>query len=565
MEGSASHETSKLRLATFNADGLKSNIIYVTELLTKCDVLLLQEHWLHRYEEAMLEKLLPNFNYHIKCYDDDSLVPPLHGSKGRAGVMVIWHPNLNHVIRPLPDGSTRMIVLQINGSEVFTIINTYMPADGSRDKDLLYEDVLDEVHTVFDKYSATTVIWGGDINGSLSRRSSHNDRLLQHFCNEQELICPSGTPNMPTYHHFSGNAKSTIDMFLVKSNSVYRDANLSVRAREATNIGPHDPVIMDMDLVLTTHQKKPDSGSRCHQKINWNKVDMVLYKELTGDRLTDLKNYGFEKLPPEVLVSSINDILRDSAYEAVGGKTNVVRKHRTNPWSKTLKPLIMESKQTHFDWKQNKADPLLQARRKAATKLLRKAQRTLAAKIREEEQTKIMSVQTYDKQEYFKLIAKQRGKSRQQVAVEFGKPTTQLEGFREYFQGLATPCQKPDFDCDYYDSVTLQLSLVKELNANSEVLNLVSDSDIQKHVNSLKNGKAADIFGISAEHLKHASAPVVEALKQVTNNTLRTGKLVPDCKLGVLTPVPKPGKDPKDPDGYRRITVCSIVGKVIEK
>ena len=81
----------------------------------------------------------------------------------------------------------------------------------------------------------------------------------------------------------------------------------------------------------------------------------------------------------------------------------------------------------------------------------------------------------------------------------------------------------------------------------------------------MKNGKAADIFGISAEHLKHASAPVVEALKQVTNNTLRTGKLVPDCKLGVLTPVPKPGKDPKDPDGYRRITVCSIVGKVIEK
>ena len=53
-----------------------------------------------------------------------------------------------------------------------------------------------------------------------------------------------------------------------------------------------------------------------------------------------------------------------------------------------------------------------------------------------------METQTYDKQEFFCLVAKQRGQTQQQASVDFPNTNSQLEGWRDYFQGLATPDNK---------------------------------------------------------------------------------------------------------------------------
>lgn len=36
-------------------------------------------------------------------------------------------------------------------------------------------------------------------------------------------------------------------------------------------------------------------------------------------------------------------------------------------------------------------------------------------------------------------------------------------------------------------------------------------------------------------------------------------------KKGIVTPILKPEKPAKDPNSYRRITVNSIIGKIVEK
>ena len=65
------------------------------------------------------------------------------------GVMTIWYPSLNHVVKPLPDGSSRLVVIQVRGEkETLTLINTYMPAAGSRDNEASYTDILDEVNEI---------------------------------------------------------------------------------------------------------------------------------------------------------------------------------------------------------------------------------------------------------------------------------------------------------------------------------------------------------------------------------------------------------------------------------
>ena len=81
----------------------------------------------------------------------------------------------------------------------------------------------------------------------------------------------------------------------------------------------------------------------------------------------------------------------------------------------------------------------------------------------------------------------------------------------------------------------------------------------------MKNGKAADLYGITAEHLKLAPPIIIPLLRIIINRTLADQKIPTQYKTGVTAPMLKPSKPPKDPNGYRRITVNSMLGKLTEK
>jgi len=81
----------------------------------------------------------------------------------------------------------------------------------------------------------------------------------------------------------------------------------------------------------------------------------------------------------------------------------------------------------------------------------------------------------------------------------------------------------------------------------------------------MQNNKASDSAVISAEHLKYADPIISHLISTIANKILESGS-VPEClKNGIITPILKKNKPAKKPDSYRRITVTSIVGKVIEK
>lgn len=88
---------------------------------------------------------------------------------------------------------------------------------------------------------------------------------------------------------------------------------------------------------------------------------------------------------------------------------------------------------------------------------------------------------------------------------------------------------------------------------------------IQECVKQLKNNKAGDQYGISSEHLKYAGPSIINLLIILIKKIVHTAT-VPNCtKTGLITPVFKNKNSNKMPDNYRRITVTSLVGKVIEK
>ena len=93
----------------------------------------------------------------------------------------------------------------------------------------------------------------------------------------------------------------------------------------------------------------------------------------------------------------------------------------------------------------------------------------------------------------------------------------------------------------------------------------VSTDSLCKHIQSLKNNKAPDPHGVSAEHLKLADTVLIPILTFTLIEILKKAEIPEMLKLGLVTPVLKKQKQASNPDNYRRITINSMFGKLIEK
>ena len=143
----------------------------------------------------------------------------------------------------------------------------------------------------------------------------------------------------------------------------------------------------------------------------------------------------------------------------------------------------------------------------------------------------------------------------------------QKETLKCYYEDLAIPKDDICFNEEYLEHSEFHLNLIRELLSVNRVCTteLFTDKEVKTCIQELKSGKSADEFGISAEHLKKSEHVIIPTLRDIFNDILRSGKVPEYFSGGVITPVPKPGKDPTIIDNYRGITVTPILGKLFEK
>ena len=208
-----------------------------------------------------------------------------------------------------------------------------------------------------------------------------------------------------------------------------------------------------------------------------------------------------------------------------------------------------------------------QAKYRAAKKILRKAQRQAHAVRRQDINTALItSCQSNNRDDFYRLVKRQRAIPRKKASINFGKHKdleSDANSWANYFKDLATPKDDPSFDSEHERYLRTNY-LLQALTVENNTLPLVSKNQIIKLINSLKSRKAPDIYGISSEHLKNASPIIYDIILHLINSCIKKGIIPDSFKLGSICPVPKKGKSQKLPTNYRRITITSIVGKVIE-
>ena len=507
-----------LKIASLNIENIKANSHYLQLLASDCNIVCIQEHWLHLFEDNMFNEILPSFSHTAKFHDSDNLITPSHRPRGTAGVAILWNQCLDHAITPLPDGGPRICMIEIKTAHSpIILVNVYMPTQGSHDRSTDFNTVLDEIFEITEKYRNTsTIIWTGDFNSSLCRsKPSPNDKKQSAYCNKHGFAPSQHTPKTATYHHFAYGVSSQIDYFMQLKNQIPIIESITVDPRNPTNTSSHDPIFAKLsEQPITPGNRKHNKRPVVTAKPNWNKIDRQLYADRT-DSLLSCLSQTLDSIHPHVLIDRLNAILANAA-KAAGAHSRSVKKRLTKrPWTKEIKPLVHRSKQLHWVATQNPTRDN-QKKLKDAKRELRSAQRQIAAEERRKTHAEIMKANEWDHHLFYKLVSYQRKSRNSTISVNFQDTSLdQIDGWEKYFSNLAKPLEMDHFNQNYKDSVQLRRLLLEDLNIPNEDPVTTNPTDVAKTVSSLKNGKAADIYGLTAEHLKYASPKVIPVLTSV--------------------------------------------------
>jgi exonuclease III len=136
--------TSKsLHVGTLNVENFYTNIEYIKQMLHRCDILCIQEHWLYNFQSADIQLELDDVCVAIKCVDDNDPIPPLQRPRGMGGVATIWKSSLDNKVTIIEDGGDRVQATLVETERKrICIINTYMPCRGKTHGDSNYNSVM---------------------------------------------------------------------------------------------------------------------------------------------------------------------------------------------------------------------------------------------------------------------------------------------------------------------------------------------------------------------------------------------------------------------------------------
>ena len=287
----------ELNIISYNCAGFRHRKYdYVNDIFKNCDILFLQETWLHSFEHKQYTQNIQACQYRAVSAMDDSDV----GRVGRpyGGCAILWHRELAIAFRPINTTSPRICAVSAKAKDVnVVLINVYMPIDDNTDVNFdTFGDVLAELSTIINVYEGYDFILGGDLNVDFARNNSRNMNLLKQFLNNVHAIClTKGICNDNHTFENTLGGDSFIDHFIVN----HRLQHCFVKvAYDGNNLSDHNPISLKTNIKSNLHYEKNSN----RYVIDWNNATVT---EIINYKI--LLNYYFEHFNISQSVSNCND------------------------------------------------------------------------------------------------------------------------------------------------------------------------------------------------------------------------------------------------------------------
>ena len=559
---------------TFNCKNVNTSELAIEELSTYADVILIQEHWLFNCKLHKLNEISGIFNGVGKAVDTGNPILPIQMPRGYGGVGVLWKKKqIDHLIRVCQEGGNRIQCVELKGDNPLLLISVYMPCRGLTDNLEDFNDCLDQLNEIIQKYSSThIVIIGGDWNEDIyTETQSKRKQNMKDFLSENDLIT---THTQKTYTGPKGTMVSTLDYIFYPKTLSIRVQKIQVLEKMKINVSDHLPVCCVINCSIN-RVKKTETCKQVKQKVQWAKVDTEIYTAAVEKSISDIDTDIDNLCGLDSAVKKVNNVLSEAAVLAAPkGKKPRRRTSKLKVWTPDILKAVEAKKGAYYSWKQagrpNDSSDQTVINKKLTTISLRQAIRfehnNKQVQIRQE----ILEARTYNTKLFHKLINRQRGRASTCVnELHVGEETFRTEneilsGWHQHFKQLATPKDNPIYDSEYKKLVEIEFNEIVDICQSDNGYIPVTCEETLKAIESLNTGKSGDIFNIQAEHFTHCAELITPVLVNLFNAMFKMG-CIPDCmKLGVLTPVFKKKGSNLDAKNYRGITITPTISKILE-
>ena len=490
------------------------------------------------------------------------------------GVALFWKKEISTSIKRLEFNADWAVAIEINlGTSTLVILNIYMPYQCIQNKEQ-YIDNLWNIYSFIDSINTTNFMIIGDWNANLGQSgNSLFGSTMVDFCEENNLVITTKEllPNN-SYSHITNRTdniyKTWID-HVVSS----QDTHTAIDHIDMLyNITDEDHIPFVIHLNMTNIPKVTMETNNVNPRINWHNLkdqEIKKYYNNTQELL------GKIKIPTEAIncqnlrcqneshiqelrkfYSEItNALTKASSHITVNKTVNYTQRpgwteyvSELYDYSKTCRQLWLDSNTPrqgtiHENYVKSRA------RFKYAMKYISKNEQ----KLRKEAMAKNMA--NKDKTEFWRDIAKNNNsKTPLPDHIEEANGSEEiLKLWKKHFQDI--------FNCLKQEKKNGH-SFVLE-NTAKEIA--VSYLMVIEAIKELSINKSCGLDGITAEHLKHASAKLPYLLSMAITGFFVHGFL-PDAMLSVLiVPVIKDkAGNINAKDNYRPIALASIISKIIE-
>ena len=391
-------------------------------------------------------------------------------------------------------------------------------------------------------FNAHSDSWGCSSSNSLGNKVEH---LL-----ESSNICLLNDKS-PTYFHPASGSFTSIDLSLCSA-SVFLDFAWQVHSDQCGS--DHFPILID---IVKSMPK--DNVPRWNlKKADWPKFKLQCSLDINRHSFTDIT----EKFP--AFLDKLNDIARQCVPKSTGQSTgsykpwfnseckkavkarqNAMDKCRTNPTSDNIneykscranaRKVIKESKRKSWHEYVSKLNVKTPAKKvwEMIRKISGKQSNTTIHHLENNDGTKIT----------------ERVDIANRLAQEISKNSSS-NNYRTKFQKYQENAEKEhlDFDTENSENYNVQFT-IREL------------CDALKKSHDTATGPDE----IHYQLLKHLPRDSLMVLLDIFNDIWASGE-IPECwKEATVIPIPKPGKDSKNPSNYRPISLTSCLCKTMER
>ena len=561
-----------LNILSYNMHGFRQGCPVIEDVIKthSPSVLLLQEHWL---TPANLYKFDKHFSGYFS-FGSSAMSNVVESGilRGRpfGGVITLISNELRRVTETVVCDERYVIVKIAN----FLIINVYLPCHGTANRLSICEDLVNDISSWCHQFQDCKYIVAGDFNCDLDGADPVAQCLNSFSAAFSLRRCDKLFPSniSYTYVNLSLNQYSYIDYVLVSCDKSVIDFDV---LEPDINYSDHLPLYINVicKTSITDAQSVKNLDHPVQRHPRWDKADLVSYYQFTGCNLAPLLAELDNMLSATIVDTvDIDRIYDNIAFVLISGEAQFVPKSQKAFykfwWNEELSILKQASIESNKLWKlagKPHSGPIFEKRQASRLKY-----RTC---MRQYEERSTMSYTN----ELHEALLRKNGTAFWKCwrsNFKHADRCTQVENsvdsdkiaerFAAHFSEAYKPNNAERSQILYDEYIHLRstycgLPLTQKHDIDTELVSNV--------ISRLHRGKAADIVGLTAEHLlnSHPSLPVV--LCKLFKLIMLYNHVPRGFRYSYIVPIPKV-KDCRTKamacNDFRGIAISPVISKVFE-